>query len=221
MDFEHHPLYRDAAQVRAGTEWHLAQGHTVFQLFQFEGGEAEHSRCVLELACLPRNATVLSLGSGVAGMEAHWLAGRPDLTFELVNYSPEQLALSLCPGRRVVADAQGYVSEHGPFDCVVVAYMLGHVDALATLQSALRNVKPGGRLVVLDVFDSTPEFDAALTYTSPTRADVRAIESVCGLGLRAAMTGFKPTDYVRRELPATLLEQTTPALFVLDKPCPP
>lgn len=213
-----HPLYGKPAVVMAATQWHLDRGRSVFQMFQFPGGEEAHSHKLLEHAALPQNANVLSLGSGVGGMERYWLMARPDLQFELVNISAEQLAMSVCDGDLVVADAEGYISRGGPFDCVVLAYMLGHVDPVATLLSALQNLKPGGKLFVFDIFGSSPEFDELMQYESPKLGqfdDVNAAQPI--EALEVVGEGLEPCEFVRAELPAHLIGQTTPALLIFKR----
>jgi hypothetical protein len=215
MDLSQHPLYRDESAVRQITEWHLSQGRSVFQLFQFPGGELEHSLRLLALIDPPHVARVLSLGSGVGGMERYWQVARPDLSFELVNVAQPQLDLCRCEGAHVLADADGYISSSGRFDVVLLAYMLGHVDVAATLDSALANLKSGGALVVFDVFDSTQEFDAAFCYESPALAEVERFSVEHGLRSQLIERDLESCSYVRDEVPAALLRQTQPALFIL------
>lgn len=214
QDLSKHPAYSDEEKVRAGTQWHLDRGHSVFQLFQV-GSEREHSETMLRLLQLPYCASVLSLGCGVGGMERYWQLARPDLSFELVNITPTQLAMSVCRGTRVQADAQGYVSANGPFDCVVMAYMLGHVDVSATLASAIKNLRHRGTLLIYDVFDATETFNRELFYDSPSREEIERFAAERGLHLRHLMVGgFPPTEYVAQELP-WLVGQATPCLFIL------
>lgn len=209
-----HPLYRDDAAVRAGTLEHLAAGRTVFQMFQFGQNEAEHAARMLELAAPPHGGRVLSLGCGVGGMERLWQLQRPDLAFELVNISAAQLDLCACEGERVLADAEGYVSPRGPFDVVVLAYMLGHVDARATLRSAAANLKPGGRLLVADCFNSHAEFDRLMHYDSPNLMSVLAcIDGVCVAHLHG--DELQPVPFIAEALPR-VRHWTYPAVVVLE-----
>lgn len=217
MKFQAHPLYKHPAQVKNVTQGFVDRGHTVFQLFQFGGGERTHSLQVLALANLRSDASVLSLGCGVAGMEAHWQSVRPDLSFELVNLSQEQLDLSLCSGRKVCADAEGYLSQTGDFDCVIVAYMLGHVDALKTLRSALANLRSGGKLIVLDVFDTSSVFNETLAYSAPSLAEVERFAVDHNMRIRVSLQGgFSPAPEVVQMVAPQVLMQATPAMFILE-----
>lgn len=191
-----HPLYRDDAAVGRGTLEHVQAGRTIFQMFQFGASEAEHAARMLELVDPPAGGSVLSLGCGVGGMERYWQLRRPDLSFELVNISAAQLDLCACEGERVLADAEGYVSPRGPFDVVVLAYMLGHVDARATLHSAMANLKPEGLLLVADCFDSEPEFDWQMHYDSPKLDAVRE-----QLPWIATWRDLKPVPFIAEALP--------------------
>jgi len=208
-------FYRDPELVRRVTSGLVENGFTVFQLFQFPGGEVKHSIKMLELVQPPKNASVLSLGCGVGGMEQVWHYYRPDLTFELVNSSAEQLKLCLCPGKTVCADAQGYVSGTGLFDCVILAYVLGHVDANVVLRSAYANLKLGGRLMIFDVFDSSPEFDAALDYNSVWLEQIEAFAVDRDMRFRFVQQGGFERGELAQMYPLEL--KTTPALFILEK----
>lgn len=208
-------MYRDEATLRGGTAWHLAQGHTIFQLFQF-GDERAHALRMLDLVRPGRGASVLSLGCGVGGLERLWQLARPDLFFELVNLAAPQLDVCLCEGRRVVADAETYRSGR-MHEVVLCAYMLGHVDPLRTLGSALANLAPGGVLLLADVFDSSPEFDAALCYTSPRLADVLAFASSNGLQLEVIREGLTAPPHVAGAVPEAVLRSTVPAVVVLRR----
>jgi len=212
-----HPLYSDPDLVRAVTRELLRNGKTIFQIFQLHPDEEKHSKEMLELTDLPTQARVLSLGSGVGGMEAIWKKLRPDLEFELVNASQEQIELNLCPGKTVVSDAEGYISPNRPFDCVLLAYVLGHVDVKPTLQSAYDNLGSGGILLIYDVFNSTPAFDKALAYQSPNFQDVGVFMKEHGMSYRHLIYQTVPGDFATRVIPIGLLKQTVPALFVLEK----
>lgn len=215
MRASEHPLYRDDAAVRAVTLEHVAAGRTIFQMFQFGASEAEHAEQMLEIvAPLPEGGSVLSLGCGVGGMERLWQLRRPDLSFELVNVSPAQLDLCACEGERVLADAEGYVSPRGPFDCVVLACMLGHVDVQATLASALRNAKAGGVLLVADCFNSSASFDSEMHYRSPSLPVVQAFGLQNAAWVETIDAGLRPHPWIKQTLPE-IERATTPAVVVM------
>jgi SAM-dependent methyltransferase len=167
--FSEHPLYQDDVALCDVTEVILKAGHTIFQLFQMPETEEDHALWLLQQAdpnCTVRR--VLSLGCGVGGMEAYWQKFRPELEFELVNISQSQLDRIRCSGRTVCANAEQYRSADGTFDLVVIAYLLGHVDAWLTLWSAVENLRQGGRLLVWDVFNGSERFRKSLFYGTPT-----------------------------------------------------
>ena len=170
-----HPLYDDEALVAEVTRAHAKAGRTVFQLWQVSDNEADHSVAMLDMVAPPHRARVLSLGCGIGGMEAYWQVVRPDLRFTLLNSSAAQLDQCVCPGRRVLGDAQDYQLLEGqePFDVTILAYMLGHVDADKTLRRAM--AATSGTVLVLDVDQGTPAFKRHLHYDPPSPALLRSM----------------------------------------------
>lgn len=169
--FTEHPLYWSEDNELCGrlTDELMAQGETVFQLFQKPFNEADHSAWLLSVADPEQKAErVLSLGCGIGGMERYWRALRPELRFELVNISKAQLARCICKGNRVAANAETYRSAQAPFDLVVLCYMLGHVNVQQTLVSALSNCAPWGKILVYDLFEGTRNLRETLFYETPT-----------------------------------------------------
>jgi hypothetical protein len=150
-------------------------------------------------------------------MEAYWRKVRGELEFELVNTSRVQLDMSLCAGRKVCASAENYLSEKGPFDLVVVAYVLGHVNPVATLLGTLKNMVKGSRLIVYDVFSGSERFNAAMHYESPRLQDVRWFGFEHDLLLRCMYTGGIPMCALMKELVPWVEKEVTPALFIFEK----
>lgn len=199
-----HPLYDDEALVEAATREHLDAGRSVFQLFMLNEDESLHSLAVLALLDIPPCSHVLSLGSGVAGMEAYWQKARPDLTFTLVNQSPVQNRLGRCQGGYVVADATTY-TPHDPVDLTVIAYALGHMDADALLRNALAATR--GTVAVLDVFNTSQRFQREMAYCPPSRHFMvsRGFEPVLDLDWVLA-------PFVQQEAP-WIVDDCNPYLF--------
>lgn len=217
MKLSDHPLYGNPAMVKEFTKARMKEGSTVFQMFQFAGGERTHSITLLGMLDLPLGAKVLSLGAGVGGMEKHWHNERKDLQFELVNVSPEQLELTVCPGLRVLADAEGYVSPWRPFDCVLLMYVLGFVGVRETLKSAYANLKPGGVMVISDAFDSTPGFDRVFSYKSPDSLDLLDFIADSDLTCRQFFRLESASSFVMSRMEPELLKLTLPELFILER----
>ena len=216
--FTRHPLYSDDQFLGMVTKTLLDSGHSVFQLFQYPENEYEHSVMLLRLAdpCY-RAHRILSLGCGVGGMEAHWLTHRPELRFELVNISQEQLDMCVCEGRKIKADAETYRSDQAPFDMVVLSYMLGHVVPKPALESALANLAEHGTLLIYDVFDGTPRFDRELLYKTPSSLELIewsfAKNLKCGIQIRNEI----PMCPFFAQTHAWAADQVTPVLMVFEK----
>jgi hypothetical protein len=154
-------VYDDDEKVGLYTEELMQGGRTVFQLWQLARTERDHSELLLKCLFLPPNAHVVSLGCGVGGMEAYWQQLRPDLRFTLINRSQAQLDLCLCEGTKVLADLDD-IDQVGPIppcDLIVMAYMLGHVDAPKLLARLGRSP-----VLLLDVVDTTPDFNKRMDY---------------------------------------------------------
>jgi 2-polyprenyl-3-methyl-5-hydroxy-6-metoxy-1,4-benzoquinol methylase len=170
-----HPLYDNEALVAQVTRRHVQRGRSVFQLWQTaDDDERQHSINVLDRVAPPHRARVLSLGCGVGGMEHYWHQQRPDLRFTLLNSSAAQLDQCLCPGRRVLGDAQDFalLEEEEPYDVTVLAYMLGHVDAARVLDRAMHAT--GGTVLVLDITKASMTFTRAMHYTPPSASLLRS-----------------------------------------------
>jgi len=171
-------VYGDDVLVGEVTDWLKEQGRTVFQTFLLDPSERRHSQLVLARLALPKGGRVLSLGAGIGGMEAHWLAQRPDIEVVLVNQSMAQLSRSVCrPATLVLADMRDGPSLPGSgYDVVVMAYSLHHCeDTLAMLDTARSMLRKGGVLLVLDVVDGGPAYHEAVRYRTP-----RSFELQCG-----------------------------------------
>jgi hypothetical protein len=205
-----HPLYDDEVEVEQATREHLDQGRTVFQLWQLDTDERLHSHAVLDLLAPPHRARILSLGCGVAGMEAYWHDERPDLRFTLVNQSPSQLELCQCPGLRQCCDVHGYVLPDSarPFDITVLAYVLGHVNPQKVLDRAM--AATNGTVLVLDVFDASSAFIRTLQYDAPDSA------VLSNLGFkRIYVPSWHMAPFIRDDARALgVIEQAAPAIWV-------
>ena len=166
-----HPLYADEALVGRVTDWLIEHGQTVFQMFLLDRDESTHSLMVLQRVNVPHAGRVLSLGSGIGGMEAYWKTARPDVQFTLVNASRAQLVRSRCPGERVQCDMRSPLAalpgRLGWYDLVVMGYSLHHCDDVpAMLRMARAMLRPGGTLLVLDVVDGSHRFHEVVNYCS-------------------------------------------------------
>jgi len=213
MKYEDHPLYQDADAAKSATQWLIDGGHTTFQLFQF-GTEEVHAKRMLDLVNPPINGSVLSLGCGVGGMERLWQTARPDLTFELVNLCQSQLEMCVCDGSLVLADANEYRSEK-LHDVVVVAYMLGHADAVSVMNSAFQNAAIGATILVADVFGTPPEFDEQMLYGAPSLDAILGFAKTNGLTAEVISDGLVASEFIESIVPAGMLGLATPLVVVL------
>ena len=104
---------------------------------------------------LPRGrASALEIGCG-AGTMARRLAQSFDQV-DAIDFSAamidEARRRTPPPVNFVCADLFDWLRDHGgAYDCIVTVSTLHHVDLAAALRAMARSLKPGGRLLVLDV----------------------------------------------------------------------
>jgi ubiquinone/menaquinone biosynthesis C-methylase UbiE len=111
----------------------------------------------LELLDLKPGERVLISGVGT-GADLPLLPAGVDATG--IDLSPEMLAkarlkLDRCPAavKLIEGDAQALLVESASFDAVILNLILSVIpDGNACLRSALRALKPGGRVVIFDKF---------------------------------------------------------------------
>jgi ubiquinone/menaquinone biosynthesis C-methylase UbiE len=111
----------------------------------------------LELLDLKPEEKVLLVGIGT-GADLLLLPAGVDATG--IDLSPEMLAkarlkLDRCPAtvKLIQGDAQTLLVEEASFDAVILNLILSVIpDGNACLRSALRAIKPGGRVVIFDKF---------------------------------------------------------------------
>lgn len=116
-------------------------------------------RRALEMLSLQASETVLIVGVGTGADLPYLPTGA---TATCIDLSPDMLAkarlkLDLCPASvtLIEGDAQELHVPENSFDAAILNLILSVVpDGRACLKSALRAVKPGGRLVVFDKFQT-------------------------------------------------------------------
>jgi hypothetical protein len=141
-------------------------------------------------------------------MEAHWKQIWPDLQWDLLNASQAQLDLSVCEGFLIHSRAEDYTPMSAP-DFTLISYMLGHVHARELLEKALEYTP--GPVIVLDVFDSTAEFNSTFEYNAPTSGMMRDV------GFHEVKTGpWIVNPYITDVVADHLVRQSTPQLWISE-----
>jgi ubiquinone/menaquinone biosynthesis C-methylase UbiE len=131
----------------------LASGHKICQVHRLADDDLEHVRRLSRWADLPRNATVVDMGSGIGEVARLWHLGRPDLAFNLVNISRFQLdCLPDWGAKKHCCDMTDVPEPDNTFDAAVCCFAIGHVDKPGdAFKEMARLVKPGGIVFVYDM----------------------------------------------------------------------
>jgi len=144
-------------------------------------------RRALELLALQSGEKVLIPGVGT-GADFPYLPGGVDAIG--IDLSPNMLAkarfkIDRCTAsvQLLLGDAQSLLVEAGSFDAVILNLILSVVpDGRACLQSALCELKPGGRLVIFDKF--MPE----RRKVSPTRKFLNLFSMFLGTDINRCLS---------------------------------
>ncbi|MFC4589590.1 class I SAM-dependent methyltransferase [Sphaerisporangium corydalis] len=96
---------------------------------------------------------LLELGAGSGAVTRRLRAAEPDLPIVAADIDETVLAHAACPGvPRLAADGRGLPLRTGSVGGVLLRYVLQHVaDPAPVLAEALRVLRPGGLLIVVEV----------------------------------------------------------------------
>lgn len=141
--------------VETATRLGLSRGYSrIFQPHRYADDDADHVRVIAQHLLPAPGNTVVDVGCGVGEVARHLAEMDPDLRFILVNISPYQL--SLCPkGERfmpVLGDWHEIELQDESADVVMFHAALCQMDIDRALEQAHRVLRPGGILVVHDMF---------------------------------------------------------------------
>jgi ubiquinone/menaquinone biosynthesis C-methylase UbiE len=162
-----------------------AEGLRVLQGHRLARDDAGHVAVLLALMDPPQGATVLDAGCGFGEVARLMRAARPDLSFVMLNFSAEQLALAPRGDglRPVRGDFHALPLADGSLDAAMFLYALCHGDQRQALAEAARVVRPGGVLFVYDHELATgddAEFRRVLFAAAPTDRQFRGMAEAAG-----------------------------------------
>lgn len=147
---------------------------------RLSGVRALHERAV-ELAGIERGQTMADVGCGTGDLSFAVLAAHPDARVTGLDPDIASLRRAARKARRrrvPITLVQGYAdrmpSKDASLDHVVSSLALHHVDAdsrVAFAYDALRALRPGGKITVMDFGDRAPDTDADTEVDNEADAD--------------------------------------------------
>lgn len=138
-----------------------AAGWKLLQPYRYADSDEAHTTVVLSCFELPNQARVLDIGCGTGEAARLIKEQRPDLDLVLVNFSAAQL--EDCPSEfpQHLADAHALPFGDETFDAVMFNFSLGNMDWPIALAEAVRVLKPGGLLLLNEIYREAGNGDEA------------------------------------------------------------
>lgn len=184
-----------------------AEGVELLAYWRLAPCEHSHAKRLLELLALPRSARVADLGCGTGRLA--WLCRilRPDLQWSLVNTDHWQLAQAPDWAEVVPRCMTDTGLTAGGYEAVIVSYALGYCNPVAVLEEAARLLRPGGQLVLHELYAADHQVQAVAREVLGYR--LASFAEVC---MWAGLAGFDLAgvhDDAHRA-PGTAVEQALP-----------
>ena len=129
-----------------------AEGVDLLAYWRLGESEAAHAARMLEILDLPFGAHIVDLGAGTGQLAKLCHGMRPDLRWTLVNIDQWQLDRSPKSATVDCASMECTGLPDGGFDLVVIEYALGYGNPAAVIEEARRLLKPGGQMVLHELY---------------------------------------------------------------------
>lgn len=171
------PCVRASLRPDRGRQFrHFAEADAAHYRWQTNGGYfAETERALIDAAGLPAHGRLLEVGCGEGGNLFH-LGARPGWAGADFAAAKLRQARATLPGLLFVcADAAWLPLRDSRFDGVLIRDLLHHVpERVAVLRDALRVLRPGGVLAVVEPNRASPLIMAQALLVPAERAVLRS-----------------------------------------------
>jgi SAM-dependent methyltransferase len=141
----------DIDLINENTQAIVDAGLRVLQIHRFADSDVDHVKYLLNFAKFEKDSYVIDMGSGIGEVARIMKETRPDLDFDLVNISSEQLRFSPRNMPKILANFLEIPMPDETYDAVMFCFSIGHEDHEKSIGEARRILRTGGVLFIYDM----------------------------------------------------------------------
>jgi len=195
------------SSVDADTAYLAAKkaGLGMLQPYRYAETDLGHVATIIGAMDPPVGARVLDIGCGTGDVARLAKTIRPDLRFDLLNFSEEQLLDCPPDMPRWLCDSGNMPFNSGTFDVVLFSFALGNMDVEVAVAEAMRVLKVGGTMFINEqMTDNAAASDAMaamLRYRPMSKDHIEATMVKFGAGSVSFASPRVVTNYLRDNWP--------------------